>query len=91
MSYAINYADLWRRAARYVDKILQGMQPGDLPVEQRTRPHCAPQVRSRIFLSHPSIDNAAAVALRDWLVGEGWAPRSLVECPFPAFAGIAFT
>src|SRR5262249_30502998 len=37
MSYAINYADLWRRAARYVDKILQGMKQGDLPVEQPTR------------------------------------------------------
>jgi hypothetical protein len=37
MSYAINYADLWRRAARYVDKTLQGMKPGDLPVEQPTR------------------------------------------------------
>jgi len=29
MSYAINYADLWWRTARYVDKILQGMKPGD--------------------------------------------------------------
>jgi len=37
MSYAINYADPWRRAARYVDKILQEMKPGDLPVEQPTR------------------------------------------------------
>ncbi|MFM9939434.1 MAG: SUMF1/EgtB/PvdO family nonheme iron enzyme [Hyphomicrobiaceae bacterium] len=27
---------------------------------------------SRIFLSHSSADNAAAIALRDWLVGEGW-------------------
>ena len=36
MSYAINYADLWRRAARYVDKILQGMKPGELPVGQPT-------------------------------------------------------
>ena len=27
---------------------------------------------SRIFLSHSSSDNAAAVALRDWLVGAGW-------------------
>lgn len=27
---------------------------------------------SRIFLSHSSVDNAAAIALRDWLVGEGW-------------------
>jgi len=47
MSYAINYADLWRRAARYVDKILQGMTPGDLPVEQPTRfeTHCQLQDR----------------------------------------------
>jgi len=27
---------------------------------------------SRIFISHSSIDNAPAIALRDWLVGEGW-------------------
>jgi hypothetical protein len=27
---------------------------------------------SRIFISHSSTDNAPAIALRDWLVGEGW-------------------
>ena len=27
---------------------------------------------SRIFLSHSSLDNGSAVALRDWLVSEGW-------------------
>src|SRR5262245_42471457 len=27
---------------------------------------------SRIFISHSSVDNAPAIALRDWLVGEGW-------------------
>ena len=37
MSYAPNYADLFRRAATYVDKILKGRTPADLPVEQPMR------------------------------------------------------
>jgi putative ABC transport system substrate-binding protein len=34
MSYAPNPADLWRRAADFVDKILKGTKPADIPVEQ---------------------------------------------------------
>jgi putative ABC transport system substrate-binding protein len=37
MSYAANVFDLWRRAATFIDKILKGARPADLPVEQPTK------------------------------------------------------
>ena len=37
MSYGPNVADLWRRAADFVDKVLKGAKPADLPVDQPTK------------------------------------------------------
>ena len=37
MSYGVNFPNMFRRAAEYVDKILRGTKPANIPVEQPTK------------------------------------------------------
>jgi putative ABC transport system substrate-binding protein len=37
LAFGVSFPDLWRRAAGFVDKILRGARPADLPVEQPTK------------------------------------------------------
>ena len=37
MAYGVSNTERWRRSATYVDRILKGVNPGDLPVEQPTK------------------------------------------------------
>jgi putative ABC transport system substrate-binding protein len=54
-SYGVGPVDLWRRAANYVDRILRGEKPGDLPVQLPTKFEMVLNRKAHGFAVPPSI------------------------------------
>jgi ABC-type uncharacterized transport system substrate-binding protein len=61
MSYGARYPDLFRRAGDYVDKILRGAKPADIPVEQPTKFELVINLRTAKAIGH---EVPAGLALR---------------------------
>ena len=61
MSYGPDFSDLWERSADYVDKVLRGAKPADLPVEQPTKFSLAVNLKTAKTLG---LDSAASLLAR---------------------------
>jgi putative tryptophan/tyrosine transport system substrate-binding protein len=62
MSYGASVPDMFRRSATYVDKILKGARPGDLPIEQPTKFDLAVNLRTAKALEFQIADKILSVA-----------------------------
>jgi hypothetical protein len=79
VSYGVDIADLLRRAGDYVDKILKGTKPADLPVEQPTKFDLVINLKAAKGLASPCRPHCSpaptqdprhpASALAHWIVG----------------------
>ena len=50
MAYGVDFTDMFRRAAEYVDKIVRGARPADLPIEEPTQYHLAVNLKTADLL-----------------------------------------
>jgi len=62
MSYGVNFAELHRRAADFVDRILKGANPAELPVEQPTKFELLINLKTAKFLDLVIPPNLLALA-----------------------------
>jgi len=62
MSYGVNFAELHRRAADFVDRILKGANPAELPVEQPTKFELLINLKTAKFLDLVIAPNLLALA-----------------------------
>ena len=61
MGYGVNFQEIFRRAAYFVDRILKGTKPGDIPIEQATKFSSVVNLRAAKALG---IEISASVLLR---------------------------